>query len=88
MKPRALVTRDVGQDMVFSPDVKDSHFHLPPCLFIIYSEVQRHPKIGNILAMKVEGRAYVLEAVVENPQSSGLFFLLQVSLFFLRRRFD
>lgn len=61
------MTGDVGQDMVFSPDVKDSYFHLPPYLFIIYSEVQRHPKIGNIFAMKVEGRAYVFEAVASNP---------------------
>jgi len=43
------------------------YFHLSPYLFIIYSEVQRCPKIESILAMKVEGRAYVHEAVAENP---------------------
>lgn len=36
MKTKALVMGDVGQDMVFSPDVKDSHLHLPPYLFIFH----------------------------------------------------
>lgn len=43
--------------------------------------------MGNILAMKVEGGAYVLGAGAQNPQSSE-FFLLHMSLFFPWHRFD
>lgn len=61
------MTGDVGKYMVFSADIKNSSFHLLLYLLTIYSEVQRYPKIFPILAMNVQGGAYVLEAVAENP---------------------
>lgn len=56
------MTGDVGKDMVFSADIKDSYLDLPLFLLIIYSEVERYP-----MAMNVEDSAYVLEAIAENP---------------------
>lgn len=49
-----------------------TRFLLPFTTFIIYSEVKSHPKIGNILVMKVKGGAYVLGPLAKNPYTSEL----------------